>query len=92
MLVEQLDLKTFKNLSKDGIPALIKFHSNGCHYCNTMPAALGFDGVPTILLYNIVPNKKYQFLKEPPAPNKKTWYSKSYIERNINKHYKGIKK
>jgi thiol-disulfide isomerase/thioredoxin len=119
MLVEQLDLKTFKNLSKDEIPALIKFHSNGCHYCNnldylleevaenypdlkfykinvdkypTMPAALGFDGVPTILLYNIVPNKKYQFLKEPPAPNKKTWYSKSYIERNINKHYKGIKK
>jgi thiol-disulfide isomerase/thioredoxin len=119
MLVENLDLKTFKSLRDQGRPSLIKFYSNGCHYCHklsgllegvaenfpdlkfykinidkypTMPKALGFNGVPTILLYNVVPNKKYYFFEEPDYPNNHTWYSKLYIERNIKKYYGEIKK
>ena len=117
-LIEQLDLKKFKELSQTKTPALIEFHSNGCHYCTnlepviyelaskysdiefykinidkypTIPQALGFSGVPAILLYNVAPNKKYQFLEEPPQPNKKTWYSKVYIEKFIREHHKGTK-
>lgn len=116
MLVENLDLHTFKEVRDNSTPCVIKFYSDGCHYCHklsglmehvaqkfpdlkfykinidnypTMPEALGFHGVPTIMLYNVVPNKKYHFFEEPQNPNRHTWYSKLYIEKNIHKYYKG---
>ena len=119
MLVENLDLKKYRELRDNSTPCLIKFYSDGCHYCQelsglmediasdfpklkfykinideypTMPEALGFDGVPTILLYNVVPDKKYYFFEEPNHPNRFTWYSKLYIERNIKRYYGGLQK